>query len=140
MSTSTSSTAAPVLAVEQLSIGYHDGVAEQRIVHDVSFSIGAGEVLALVGESGSGKTTTAQSIIGLLADNGRVQAGSIRLHGTDVAGWSPKQFDAVRGKVVSLIPQDPTSSLNPVRTVGEQVGEILQLHRYGDKKAIAKKV
>ena len=76
----------PVLAVEQLSIAYHDGVAEQRTVHEVSFSIAAGEVLALVGESGSGKTTTAQSIIGLLADNGRVQAGSIRINGMKAGG------------------------------------------------------
>jgi peptide/nickel transport system ATP-binding protein len=132
--------AIPVLQVENLSIAYHDGQAEQRTVHEVSFSIAAGEVLALVGESGSGKTTTAQSIIGLLADNGRVQGGSIRINGTDVAGWSQRQLEALRGKVVSLIPQDPTTSLNPVRTVGDQVGEMLRLHGWRDKKQIAQSV
>jgi peptide/nickel transport system ATP-binding protein len=69
-----------------------------------------------------------------------VEQGAIRLNGTDIAGWSADRFDTVRGRVVSLIPQDPTSSLNPVRTVGEQVGEILQIHRYGDRQAIAQRV
>ncbi|RZJ62095.1 MAG: ABC transporter ATP-binding protein, partial [Acidovorax sp.] len=130
----------PVLEVENLSIAYRDKDHEQRVVHGVSFAIAPGEVVALVGESGSGKTTTAQALIGLLADNGRVERGAIRLNGTDIAGWSPDRFDTVRGRVVSLIPQDPTSSLNPVRTVGEQVGEILKIHRYGDRHAIARRV
>lgn len=130
----------PVLEVENLSIAYREKDHEQRVVHSVSFAIAPGEVVALVGESGSGKTTTAQAIIGLLADNGRVEEGAIRLNGTDIAGWSPDRFDTVRGRVVSLIPQDPTSSLNPVRTVGEQVGEILKIHRYGDRQAIAQRV
>lgn len=135
-----SETAVPVLAVENLAIAYRDKEHEQRVVHGVSFAIAPGEVVALVGESGSGKTTTAQAIIGLLADNGRVEQGAIRLHGTDIAGWSAERFDSVRGRVVSLIPQDPTTSLNPVRTVGEQVGEILQIHRFGDRQAIARRV
>ena len=116
----------PLLEVENLAIAYRDRGHEQRVVHGVSFAIAPGEVVALVGESGSGKTTTAQALIGLLADNGRVEQGAIRLNGTDIAAWSPDRFDTVRGRVISLIPQDPTSSLNPVRTVGEQVGEILK--------------
>ena len=133
-------TAIPVLEVDDLAIAYRDQDREQRVVHGVSFSIAAGEVLALVGESGSGKTTTAQAVIGLLADNGRREHGAIRLNGTDIAGWSQQRLDTIRGKVVSLIPQDPTSSLNPVRTVGEQVGEILKIHRWGDRRAIAARV
>lgn len=130
----------PLLEVENLAIAYRDRGHEQRVVHGVSFAIAPGEVVALVGESGSGKTTTAQALIGLLADNGRVEQGAIRLNGTDIAAWSPDRFDTVRGRVISLIPQDPTSSLNPVRTVGEQVGEILKIHRYGDRRAIAQRV
>ncbi|OCP03402.1 MULTISPECIES: ABC transporter ATP-binding protein [unclassified Ensifer] len=118
----------PVLEVEGLCIAYRDGHAERRAVHDVSFRINPGEVVALVGESGSGKTTTAQSIIGLLAANGRVESGSIKLNGTDIARWSDRQLDTVRGVKISLVPQDPGSSLNPIKTIGSQIGEIFRIH------------
>ncbi len=118
----------PVLDVEGLCIAYRDGTAERRAVHDVSFSINPGEVVALVGESGSGKTTTAQSIIGLLAANGRVERGSIKLNGTDIARWTDRQLETVRGARISLVPQDPGNSLNPVKTIGAQVGEIFRIH------------
>ncbi|KQY73115.1 ABC transporter ATP-binding protein [Ensifer sp. Root142] len=124
----TSTAAYPVLEVENLSISYHDGIAHRPVVHDVSFRIEPGEVVALVGESGSGKTTTAQSIIGLLHANGRIDSGSIKLNGTDISRWSDRQLDAVRGAKISLVPQDPASSLNPVKTIGAQVGEILRIH------------
>ncbi|MFK0274960.1 dipeptide ABC transporter ATP-binding protein [Ensifer sp. NPDC090286] len=119
----------PVLEVEGLCIAYGDGSGERRAVHDVSFRINPGEVVALVGESGSGKTTTAQSIIGLLAANGRVEQGSIKLNGTDIARWTDRQLDTVRGARISLVPQDPGSSLNPVKTIGSQLGEIFRIHR-----------
>lgn len=121
-----------VLEVDGLAIAYQgtgEGRPLHRVVHDVSFAIRPGEIVALVGESGSGKTTTAQAVIGLLPDNGLLEHGAIRLNGTDIAGWSQKRLDGVRGATVSLIPQDPTSSLNPVRTVGEQVAEILRIHK-----------
>lgn len=135
----------PVLEIENLHIAYREGTPPnaktlQRVVHDVSLSIAPGEVLALVGESGSGKSTTAQAVIGLLPDNGVVESGAIRIHGTDVSDWNEARWNPVRGKVVSLIPQDPTSSLNPVRTVGEQVGEILRIHGYGTRRAIEARV
>lgn len=116
---------APVLELENVSIAY-DG---KPVVHNVSFSIKAGEVLALVGESGSGKTTTAQAIIGLLAENGHIEQGEIRLNGTDISQWSQRRLDALRGARISLIPQDPTSSLDPVKTIGSQVAEILDIHQ-----------
>jgi len=119
----------PVLALEDVSIAYSSGTQSQRVVHNVSFSIYPGEVVALVGESGSGKTTTAQAIIGLLAENGHLQEGAIRLNGTDISQWSQRRLDALRGARISLIPQDPTSSLNPVKTIGAQVAEILNIHR-----------
>ncbi len=133
--------AVPVLEVRDLAVAYRDhGGQEQRVVHGVSFSVAPGEVVALVGESGSGKTTTAQAVIGLLADNGRREQGSIRLQGTEVSGWSAARWNGIRGRVVSLVPQDPTMSLNPVRTVGDQVGEILRIHGLRDRTAIEARV
>ncbi|MGN7251827.1 dipeptide ABC transporter ATP-binding protein [Arthrobacter sp. SAFR-014] len=119
----------PVLELENLSVSYADRHgSHRRVVHNVSLNLAPGEVVALVGESGSGKSTTAQAVIGLLAGNGRIDGGSIRLNGTDIAGWSQKRLEAIRGAKISLIPQDPTSSLNPVTTVGMQVEEVLRLH------------
>lgn len=117
-----------VLEVSGLCVSYGAGAEQSRVVHDVSFQVAPGEVVALVGESGSGKTTTAQAIIGLLPGSGRIEAGSVRLGGTEIAGWSQKRLDGIRGAVVSLVPQDPTSSLDPVMTIGAQVAEILEVH------------
>ena len=134
-------TTAPVLEVQDLAVAYRDAAGQaQRVVHGVSFSVAQGEVVALVGESGSGKTTTAQAVIGLLADNGRREHGSIRLQGTEVSGWPAARWNAIRGRVVSLVPQDPTMSLNPVRTVGDQVGEILRIHGLRDRTAVEARV
>jgi peptide/nickel transport system ATP-binding protein len=125
----------PVLAVEGLSVSYRTAAGLSRVVHDVSFTVRPGEVVALVGESGSGKTTTAQAVIGLLAENAHRDAGSILLNGVDIAGWSDKRLETVRGARIGLIPQDPSSSLNPVRTIGVQIAEVLQIHKRGDKAA-----
>ncbi|WP_055046226.1 dipeptide ABC transporter ATP-binding protein [Devosia sp. A16] len=130
----------PLLSVENLSVAYKDADRYARVTHDVSFAVEPGEVVALVGESGSGKTTTAQAVIGLLPDNGRIEHGAIRLNGEDISRWTGKRFDAIRGRQISLIPQDPTSSLNPVKTVGAQVGEILRIHGERDNKLIATRV
>jgi peptide/nickel transport system ATP-binding protein len=129
-----SASSIPVLALENLSIAYRDGNTRKRVVHDVSLTVNRGEVVALVGESGSGKTTTAQAIIGLLAENGERETGRIIINGVDITQWSHKRLDGLRGKHVSLIPQDPGSSLNPVQTIGTQVGEILQLHERLSRK------
>ena len=133
-------TTVPLLEVENLAIAYKMGEREQRVVHGVSFTVAPGEVMALVGESGSGKTTTAQAVLGLLASNGRVESGTIRLNGTDITRWPQKRLDGIRGSVVSLIPQDPGSSLNPVRTIGSQLAEVMQIHKRGDRKAIQARV
>jgi peptide/nickel transport system ATP-binding protein len=131
----TASSIKPLLELKDLSIVYRSGQQSTRVVKQVSFSILPGEVVALVGESGSGKTTTAQSIIGLLAENGHIEHGSILLNGTDISRWSSRRLDGLRGSSISLIPQDPTSSLNPVKTVGDQVAEVLQIHRKMPRKA-----
>ncbi|THB84410.1 ABC transporter ATP-binding protein [Pantoea allii] len=120
--------AQPLLAVNNLTLSYRSGNRWQPVVHNVSFELQAGEMVALVGESGSGKTTTAQAIMGLMAENGRREGGEILLNGVDISQWSQKRFDTLRGARISLVPQDPGNSLNPVKTVGEQVEEILRLH------------
>jgi len=120
--------AQPLLAVNNLTLSYRSGNQWQPVVHNVSFELHPGEMVALVGESGSGKTTTAQAIMGLMAQNGRRDAGEILLNGEDISQWSQKRFDTLRGARISLVPQDPGNSLNPVKTVGEQVEEILRLH------------
>jgi peptide/nickel transport system ATP-binding protein len=130
----------PVLEIGDLSVGYRGHEGFQRVVHEVSLRVRPGEVVALAGESGSGKTTTAQAVIGLLAENGRLEAGAIRLNGTDIAGWSQARLDTIRGQKISLIPQDPTSSLNPVKTIGAQVAEVLQIHRQGNRAEIDARV
>lgn len=130
----------PLLEVQDLAISYRTNERDQRVVHGVSFKVMPGEVVALVGESGSGKTTTAQAVLGLLAGNGKVDGGVIRLNGTDISRWSQKRLDSIRGAVVSLIPQDPGSSLNPVRTIGSQLAEVMQIHKRGDRRTIQKRV
>ncbi|GAA3146205.1 dipeptide ABC transporter ATP-binding protein [Nonomuraea roseoviolacea] len=109
-------------------------------VHGVSFAVEPGEVVAVVGESGSGKTTTAQAVIGLLPPNGRLDGGRILLGGTDIAGWSQRRLQAVRGAQIGLVPQDPANSLNPVKPVGVQIGEALRIHRRGDRRTITRRV
>lgn len=118
-----------VLTVENLRISYRSQRQWREVVHNVSFSVKRGEMLAFVGESGSGKTTTAQAIIGLLADNARRDSGRISINGEDISNWSTKRLDGLRGARISLVPQDPGNSLNPVKTIGAQVGEILRLHQ-----------
>ena len=118
-----------VLSVEDLRISYRSRGEWREVVHNISFSIQRGEMLAFVGESGSGKTTTAQAIIGLLADNARRDAGRIVLNGAVISDWSDKRLNRLRGVSISLVPQDPGNSLNPVKTIGQQVEEILRLHQ-----------
>jgi len=118
-----------LLSVENLSIAYRDRQGWQRVTHNVSLEVGRGEAVALVGESGSGKTTTAQAIIGLLPANARIETGSILLNGQNIAGWSGKRLRALRGQIVSLIPQDPAGSLDPLMRVGDQIGEMFKIHQ-----------
>jgi len=118
-----------VLSVENLSIAYRDGSSWRRVTHHISFEIGRGEALALVGESGSGKTTTAQAIIGLPPANARIDSGKILLNGQDITRWNQKRLRSLRGQIVSLIPQDPANSLDPLMRIGHQIGEMFKIHR-----------
>jgi oligopeptide/dipeptide ABC transporter ATP-binding protein len=119
-------TEAPLLAVEGLSVAM-DGVP---VLRDVSFSIAPGETLGLVGESGCGKSVTALSIMRLLPDPpGRITGGRILFDGVDMTTLDITALRAIRGDRIGMIFQEPMTSLNPVFTIGDQIGESLVVHR-----------
>ncbi|GAA2181360.1 ABC transporter ATP-binding protein [Brooklawnia cerclae] len=127
----------PLLRVEGLDVEYSIAGGRRHVtaVQDASFTVHEGEVVAIVGESGSGKTTVAHTIINLLAPNARVARGAVRFDGSDLADLTPEEWEGVRGRFISLIPQDPTVSLDPLQTVGKQVAEVLRIHRIADRVA-----
>ncbi|WP_418606779.1 dipeptide ABC transporter ATP-binding protein [Georgenia sp. SUBG003] len=129
-----------VLSVRDLVVSYRTRSETRTVVHGVSLDVGPGEVVAVVGESGSGKTTTAQAVIGLLAENGRVESGTVAINGTDISGWDARRLGSVRGRRVGLVPQDPNNSLNPVKTIGDNLAEVLRIHRYGSAAEIRARV
>jgi peptide/nickel transport system permease protein len=118
-----------LLAVRGLAVGYGqpDG-STKLVVEDVSLSVHRGEVHGLIGESGSGKTQTAWSILGLLPAGGRIVAGSLVFHGTDLAKVPPRELTSVRGKRIAYIPQEPMANLDPSFTIGSQLVEPMRLH------------
>jgi peptide/nickel transport system ATP-binding protein len=124
----------PLLVVEDLHVRFATEDGPVNAVNGVSFTLGAGEIIALVGESGCGKSVTAMAVPGLLPPSATV-TGSIRLEGVDLLTLSPKELRAVRGKDVSFVFQEPMTSLNPAFTVGRQVREVLQRHEGLSKKA-----
>jgi oligopeptide/dipeptide ABC transporter ATP-binding protein len=115
---------APVLDVRDLQVA----IGTTPVVRGISFQLAPGERLGLVGESGSGKSLTALSIMGLNRDPIRVSGGQVMLGGTDLLGLSRAELDRVRGARISMIYQDPASSLNPLMTVGAQIVEAINLH------------
>jgi peptide/nickel transport system ATP-binding protein len=122
---------APLLEVQELVTRFAvaDG-GELRAVDGVSFEVGAGRAVGLVGESGSGKSVTALSILRLVRDPpGRVVGGQVRFRGRDLLALSEREMRAVRGDQISMIFQEPMTSLNPVMSTGDQVAEPLLLHR-----------
>ena len=118
----------PVLEVRDLEVGYRTDGRLRAVLHGVSFTIAAGERLAVVGESGSGKSTTAAAVLGLLPGSGQVTGGSVWFKGEDVTRPSPQRLLRLRGREVGLVPQDPMSNLNPVLRVGRQISETLVAH------------
>jgi peptide/nickel transport system ATP-binding protein len=119
----------PLLAIENLGVRLGHGPGSICPVDDVSFSIRRGETFALLGESGCGKSMTALAILRLLPQPiGRITGGRILLDGTDLAALAERDMRRVRGRRISMIFQEPMTSLNPVLTIGEQIGEVLQQH------------
>ncbi|MDB5980954.1 MAG: gsiA 12 [Pseudomonas sp.] len=117
-----------VLEVRGLTVGYHTREGRVDGVSQVSFSLRAGEIVAVVGESGSGKSTTAASLVGLLAGNARIEAGSIRLAGEELLGASERTWRSLRGRVLGFVPQDPGLSLDPVKRIDNQLREAMTVH------------
>jgi len=118
-----------LLGVDNLRVGFQQGADFIPAVNGIGFEIGRGETFALVGESGSGKSVTALSVLRLLPHNARIVSGSIRFGGRDLCKLPEYSLSGLRGRRIAIIFQDPMSSLNPVMTIGQQVGEVLRLHR-----------
>lgn len=117
-----------LLEVKNLNIEFYDTDPPEKAVKGISFSMEQGEILGIVGESGSGKTQTALSILQLLKSNSGISSGEILFKGKNLAGLSGRELQKIRGKEISMIFQEPMTSLNPVLTVGRQVEEGLKLH------------
>jgi peptide/nickel transport system ATP-binding protein len=128
-----------VLEVTDLSVRFRTEDGWVQAVDDVSFDVGEGEIVALVGESGCGKSVTAMSIIGLLAESAQV-SGSVRFSGRELGGLPRSQLRHVRGKDIAMVFQEPMTSLNPVFTVGRQVGEVLREHEGASRKVARARV
>jgi oligopeptide/dipeptide ABC transporter ATP-binding protein len=118
----------PLLQVQNLNTVFPSGDKLVRAVNGVNLTLDEGEILGIVGESGCGKSTLLLSLLRLLRYPGRVDSGQVRFRGQDLLSFSNSQMRDLRGKEISMIFQDPLSTLNPAFTVGEQIGESLRLH------------
>ncbi|MFF7455857.1 ABC transporter ATP-binding protein [Kitasatospora sp. NPDC008115] len=130
----------PLLEVKDLHVEFHtrDGVA--KAVNGVNYSVAAGETLAVLGESGSGKSVTAQTIMGILdMPPGKISQGQILFRGQDMLAMKDEERRQIRGQKIAMIFQDALSSLNPVMTVGAQLGEMFRVHRGASKKEAREK-
>lgn len=131
----------PLLKVENLSITFKSEGMERRVVDEVSFSLDRGRTLAIVGESGSGKSVTAMSIVRLLAGtSARYPSGRILFEGADLLTANEKAIRKVRGNAITMVFQEPMTSLNPLHTIEHQISEILVLHGLTDRRAIRARV
>lgn len=117
------------IAIEYAPGSHHAVSGRGDVVRDVSFDVGPGEVVALVGQSGSGKSTIARAVQGLLPANGRITAGDILVEGRVVTQLSQRRWRELRGSTIGFVPQDPLGSLDPLKPVGDQIAEVLRVHR-----------
>ncbi|MGB4779705.1 ABC transporter ATP-binding protein [Microbacterium sp.] len=120
-----------VLDVAALTIGYRNG---STAVEDVSFTVGAGEIVGMIGESGSGKSSVAMATLGLLPDSARVEAERLDVAGTDILDLSERELCAIRGSSAAMVFQEPMTALNPLIRIGEQISETLRVHGERDRR------
>ena len=123
-----------LLEVNDLHTSFFTPVGEVKAVNGVSFNLDRGKVLGIVGESGSGKSVTAYSIMQILEKTGKIVSGSIKVDGQELVGISEKEMKNVRGNKISIIFQDPMTSLNPTYTIGHQLMEAILLHTDRNKR------
>ena len=119
----------PVLSIRQLSVRFRTAQGVFNAVEDLSFDIDAGQTVALIGESGSGKSTVGLAILRLVPEPGQISAGQIELSGKHLVGLPVGEMHKIRGRSAAMIFQDPLVALNPLRTIGRQMTEVLRLHR-----------
>jgi oligopeptide/dipeptide ABC transporter ATP-binding protein len=120
----------PLLEVKDLRTSFFTDAGEVRAVDGVSFAVEAGMLMGLVGESGSGKTASVLSVMRLLPESARVMGGAVLFEGRDLLKLSEPEMRAVRGAKIAMIFQEPMTSLNPVFTIGSQIGEAVRLHQH----------
>lgn len=123
-----------LLDIKDLHVSFFTPAGEVKAVTSVTYTMEHGEVLGIVGESGSGKSVSAYSLMGIIADPGKIVSGSINFNGHEVEKMTEKEFRKMRGSEISIIFQDPMTSLNPVYTIGNQLTEMLRLHTDKTKK------
>ncbi|MQS75236.1 ABC transporter ATP-binding protein [Companilactobacillus halodurans] len=128
-----------ILEVKDLHVDFDTYNGVVHAIRGVNFHLNAGETLAIVGESGSGKSITVRSIIQLLASNATISKGEVLYHGDDLLQESEKEMDKIRGNKISMIFQDPMTSLDPTMTIGKQVAEPLLIHNEVSKKDALKR-
>ena len=119
---------AELLEVKNLSVSFDTAQGELQAVRDVSFTLHEGEVLAVVGESGSGKSVLCKAIMKLLRTDARIKGGNILVDGVDITNYRPRDMERLRGKLFSMVFQDPMTSLNPTIAIGEQIAEAVRVH------------
>ena len=126
----------PILEIDDLHTSFYTREGVVRAVDGVSYALHKGETLGVVGESGCGKSVTALSILRLIpSPPGKIESGQIRFEGEDLLKLTPKRMQRIRGNEISMIFQEPMTSLNPVLTVGRQISEAIVLHQHLSRKA-----
>ena len=123
-----------MLEVKDLRTSFYTPAGEVKAVNGVSFNLDHGKVLGIVGESGSGKSVTAYSVMQILEKTGKIVSGSIKFNGQELVGAGEKEMKKIRGNKISIIFQDPMTSLNPTYTIGRQLMEAIMLHTNRNKK------